>query len=78
MHAYHLNHSISDSLGTEETLGRGGLQFMTAGRGVTHSEHNRDVSNPLRFIQIWINTLYLLNTGHCRVYCRIDKTNGPI
>jgi hypothetical protein len=29
---------------------------MTAGRGVTHSEHNRDDNNPLRFIQIWINT----------------------
>ena len=29
---------------------------MTAGRGVSHSEHNLDVDNPLRFIQIWIQT----------------------
>jgi len=29
-----------DSMGTEETLGRGSVQFMTAGRGVRHSEYN--------------------------------------
>ena len=26
---------------------------MTAGSGVRHSEHNRSVSTPLRFIQMW-------------------------
>jgi len=42
-----------DSMGTEESLGRGSIQFMTAGRGVRHSEFNHgDV--PLRFIQTWI------------------------
>ncbi len=45
-----------DSMGTAETLGRGAIQFMTAGTGVSHQEHNRHLSNPLRFIQIWINT----------------------
>lgn len=44
-----------DSMGTEETLGRGAVQFMTAGTGVAHSEHNLDKEKPLRFIQIWIN-----------------------
>ena len=29
-----------DSMGTKETLGRGSIQFMTAGKGVRHSEHN--------------------------------------
>eukprot|EP00227_Mantoniella_beaufortii_P017978 CAMPEP_0197596396 /NCGR_PEP_ID=MMETSP1326-20131121/24954_1 /TAXON_ID=1155430 /ORGANISM="Genus nov. species nov., Strain RCC2288" /LENGTH=243 /DNA_ID=CAMNT_0043162883 /DNA_START=31 /DNA_END=759 /DNA_ORIENTATION=+ len=43
-----------DSMGTSETLGRGAIQFMTAGNGVRHSEHNRDKANPLRFIQIWL------------------------
>lgn len=44
-----------DSMGTEETLHRGAIQYMTAGKGVFHSEYNEsDV--PLRFIQIWINT----------------------
>ena len=43
-----------DSMGTSESLGRGSIQFMTAGTGVRHSEHNLDKSNPLRFIQMWI------------------------
>jgi len=42
-----------DSMGTEESLGRGSIQFMTAGKGVRHSEFNHgDI--PLRFIQTWI------------------------
>lgn len=43
-----------DSIGTKETLGRGSIQFMTAGSGVRHSEHNLDDSAPLRFIQSWV------------------------
>lgn len=43
-----------DSMGTEETLGRGSVQFMTAGTGVRHSEHNLDKTKPLRFIQSWV------------------------
>lgn len=43
-----------DSMGTEETLHRGAVQFMTAGTGVYHEEHNRDPENPLRFLQTWI------------------------
>lgn len=42
-----------DSMGTEETLGRGSIQFMTAGKGITHSEFNNG-DKPLRFIQTWI------------------------
>lgn len=42
-----------DSLGTKESLGRGSIQFMTAGRGVQHSEFNHG-DKPLRFIQTWI------------------------
>lgn len=41
-----------DSMGTAETLGRGAVQFMTAGQGVRHSEHNRSADKPLRFIQV--------------------------
>jgi len=42
-----------DSMGTEESLGRGSIQFMTAGTGVQHSEFNHG-DKPLRFIQTWI------------------------
>lgn len=42
-----------DSMGNGESLGRGSIQFMTAGTGVTHSEFNHGDA-PLRFIQTWI------------------------
>lgn len=43
-----------DSMGTAETLGRGAIQYMTAGQGVHHSEYNLNKERPLRFIQMWI------------------------
>mmetsp|Transcript_61352 Transcript_61352/g.132482 ORF Transcript_61352/g.132482 Transcript_61352/m.132482 type:complete len:310 (-) Transcript_61352:68-997(-) len=54
---YIVNGSLThqDSMGTKETLGRGAIQFMTAGSGVQHSEHNLDKATALRFIQIWLN-----------------------
>eukprot|EP00980_Cylindrotheca_fusiformis_P012675 scaffold3103_cov136-Cylindrotheca_fusiformis.AAC.13 len=42
-----------DSMGNGESLGRGSIQFMTAGTGVRHSEFNHG-EKPLRFIQTWI------------------------
>lgn len=42
-----------DSIGSKESLGRGSIQFMTAGTGVQHSEFNHS-EKPLRFIQTWI------------------------
>lgn len=42
-----------DTLGTSESLGRGSVQFMTAGSGIMHSEFNEG-DRPLRFIQTWV------------------------
>jgi redox-sensitive bicupin YhaK (pirin superfamily) len=42
-----------DSMSNSESLGRGSIQFMTAGSGVRHSEFNNG-GVPLRFIQTWI------------------------
>lgn len=45
--------SHADSMGNEKTIGRGQVQYMSAGTGVLHSEHNRgDVV--ARLLQIWI------------------------
>jgi len=45
--------SHADSMGNENTIGRGHVQYMSAGTGVMHSEHNRgDVL--ARLLQIWI------------------------
>ena len=42
-----------DSMGNRNTLSRGHVQYMSAGTGVLHSEHN--LGDPtLRFLQIWI------------------------
>ena len=42
-----------DSMGNRNTLSRGHVQYMSAGTGVLHSEHNRG-DTTLRFLQIWI------------------------
>lgn len=43
-----------DSMGNEHTLKRGEVQYMSAGSGIFHSEHNKDNSKDLRLLQIWI------------------------
>ncbi len=47
----HLTHA--DSMGNTHTLGRGEVQYMSAGTGVLHSEHNRG-DETLRFLQVWV------------------------
>ncbi len=49
----------SDSLGAAARFGFGDVQWMTAGKGVQHSEMfplvNREKENPLELFQIWLN-----------------------
>lgn len=42
-----------DSMGNKRALSRGHIQYMSAGTGVYHSEHNFG-NEMLRFLQIWI------------------------
>ena len=42
-----------DSMGNAESLGRGEVQYMSAGGGITHSEYNR-TDEDLRLLQLWI------------------------
>jgi hypothetical protein len=54
--SYVLQGSIEhrDSMGHISRLNAGEAQRMSAGTGVTHSEYNLSHSEPLRFLQIWI------------------------
>ncbi|MEH6937980.1 pirin family protein [Bacillus sp. JJ664] len=54
-----------DSMGNKHVIGRGDTQYMSAGTGVFHSEHNLG-KEELRLIQLWImpdQTGYAPNYG---------------
>jgi redox-sensitive bicupin YhaK (pirin superfamily) len=43
-----------DSIGSHGVVGPGGVQYMSAGRGVRHSEYNHSKSESLHFLQMWV------------------------
>ena len=49
----------SDSLGAKARFGEGDVQWMTAGKGIVHSEMfpmiNTDSNNPTELFQLWLN-----------------------
>lgn len=65
-----------DSMGTAESLGRGSVQYMSAGTGVTHSEMN-DEDEMLHFLQIWIlpKTRGLTPNYGSRVWSKEERHN---
>jgi quercetin 2,3-dioxygenase len=43
-----------DSIGNHGVVGPGGVQYMSAGSGVRHSEYNHSSTEGLHFLQMWI------------------------
>ncbi len=43
-----------DSMGNHGVVGPGGIQFMSAGTGVSHSEFNNSADQPLHLVQMWV------------------------
>ena len=60
-----------DSIGNEGIVGPGGVQFMSAGSGVRHSEYNADPDEPLHFVQMWVLPG---KTGEAPTYGQMDFT----
>ena len=38
----------------QEALGRGSVQYLSAGSGIVHSEMNDHTADTTRFLQIWL------------------------
>jgi len=43
-----------DSMGNGSVVEAGGIQYMSAGRGVMHSEFNPSQEKRMRFLQVWL------------------------
>jgi quercetin 2,3-dioxygenase len=43
-----------DSMGNSGVVGPGGVQFMSAGTGVRHSEYNNQPDGELHLVQMWV------------------------
>jgi redox-sensitive bicupin YhaK (pirin superfamily) len=43
-----------DSMGNRGVVGPGGVQYMSAGTGVRHSEFNHSKTEGLHFVQMWV------------------------
>ncbi|GAC1549046.1 MAG: pirin family protein [Candidatus Velthaea sp.] len=43
-----------DSMGHHGVVNAGGVQYMSAGTGVTHSEFNHSAQNDVHFVQMWV------------------------
>jgi redox-sensitive bicupin YhaK (pirin superfamily) len=66
-----------DSLGYNNTLQGGDIQYLCAGSGITHSEMNEAGDHPLRFYQIWIapNKEGLKPKYDCKHFSRLTSQN---
>lgn len=68
-----------DSTGTGSVLRAGGVQRMTAGTGITHSEFNHSPSEDLRLLQIWFLPAERgLEPGYEEIYVNRDEKRGKL
>ena len=70
-----------DSAGHESIIGKGGVQWMTAGRGIVHSELSprrfMEKGGPLEILQLWINLPQRMKMIE-PFYCGLDADDIPI
>lgn len=70
-----------DSAGHESVIDAGGIQWMTAGRGLVHSEHSSArflrEGGPLEILQLWVNLPARLKMTEPR-YIGLQKEQIPV
>ncbi|WP_323035714.1 pirin family protein [Pararhodobacter sp.] len=81
-----------DSLGNGSVVSAGGVQYMSAGSGVTHSEFNPSATDEMRFLQVWLlpekantpptyDTIYLSDaekSGALKLFLSPDGRDGSM
>ncbi len=76
-----------DSMGNETIISQGDIQIMSAGSGISHSEHNKNHDKEVRFLQIWIlpnqqnlppryDQISLVETDRINVFQEIVSPSG--
>lgn len=79
------NMEHTDSKGNKGILEKGGVQWMTAGRGIIHSEMPKQENGLMRGYQLWVNlpsTLKMIEPGYFEVakkdWVRLHRGNSYI
>ena len=68
-----------DSLGNGSVIRPGEVQRMSAGSGITHSEYNPSLTDPVHLLQIWITPARLgLPPGYEQKTIPMDEGNGAL
>lgn len=77
-----ISYVISGQLEHRDSLGNGGIikpgefQYMSAGRGVRHSEKNPSPTDPVHFLQIWITPREKETTPRYQEFSLPHRENG--
>jgi redox-sensitive bicupin YhaK (pirin superfamily) len=67
-----------DSMGNGSVLRYGDVQRMSAGTGVVHSEYNHSKSEPVHFLQIWIEPAAGGAPGYEEKHFDVDSKKGQL
>ena len=67
----------TDSMGSHEVCRKGMVQFTSAGKGIQHSEYNRNRSSQCKLLQVWVVPRSVNATPNYQIasFAKQDKLN---